>query len=77
MMYGECQEHITLLIDILAITFGAGVQENRFKSRCYGSRFFLILLTITSFVLLTAYESKLLASLITLDVEEPVQNTEV
>ena len=77
MMYGECQEQSTLMIDILAITIGQGLHENRFKSRCYGRRFFLILFTITSYLLLTAYASKIRASLIILDVEEPVHNTEV
>ena len=76
-MYGECQDHATLLIDILAITFGQSLHENRFKTRCYGRRSFLILFTIISFLLLTAYESKIRASLIILDVEEPVHNTEV
>ena len=77
MMYGECQDHTTLLIDILSITFGQALHENRFKTRCYGRRFFLLLFIIISFLLLTAYESKIRASLIILDVEEPVHNTEV
>ena len=71
----ECEEHI-LLMDILAIAFGQNLQTNRFKSGM-GHRIFLILYIITVYVLISAYESKLRASLITLDVEEPVDNTEV
>ena len=74
---GECQGHITLLMDILAITFGQTLQKKRFISGSLGRRFFLILFIITSYLLLSAYEGKLRASLITLDVEETVHNTEV
>ena len=71
----ECKEHI-LLMDILAIAFGQTLQTNRFKSGL-GHRFFLILYIIIVYLLISAYESNLRASLITLDVEEPVDSTEV
>ena len=72
---GECREYI-LLMDILAIAFGQTLQTNRFKSGL-GHRFFLILYIIIVYLLISAYESNLRASLITMDVEEPVDNTEV
>ena len=73
---GESQGNMKLLIDILAIALGHSLQKNRFKSS-FGHCFFLTLCIITLYLLHSAYDSNLRASLINLDMEVPVDNTEV
>ena len=72
----EFKGPVPLSMDIISVTFGQTLQKDRLR-RSSNQSFLLILLVMTLFLILAAYESQLRASLIAVDVEKPVDNTEV